>query len=264
MIAITVYAIVVALMYFFQRSFLYHPSSGLMDPAHYGENRMSVVKVVTEDGLPLVSWYRKAAEGKPTILFFHGNAGHIGHRVSKIQDYLNAGYGVFLLSYRGFGANPGFPTEERLYMDGRAAMAYLVNQNVPYFRMVLYGESLGTGIAVELARGKGIAALVLEAPFTSINEVAQSHFWFLPAKYMIKDSYDSLSKIKQIKSPILFIHGELDRTIPVEFGRRLFMAAPGQKHMILIPGAGHNNLYDFDVAPKVIKFVDSVAPESGS
>ena len=264
LIAITVYLVAVALMYFFQRSFLYHPSSGLMEPGHFGESRMSVVKVVTDDGLPLISWYRKAAEGKPTILYFPGNAGHIGHRIDKIQGYLEAGYGVFLLSYRGFGSNPGFPTEEGLYLDGKAAMDYLKSENVPYFRLVLYGESLGTGIAVELAQDRGIAALILEAPFTSINDVAQHHFWFFPARYMIKDSYNSLSKINRVNAPILFIHGELDRTIPVEFGRRLFMAAPKQKHMILVPDAGHNNLYDFGVDEKVIDFIDRAANESGS
>lgn len=252
---VVVYVGFVAAMYIFQRSFLYHPHSGVMDPTHYGLNAVERVEIVAADGIPLVAWYGKAKAGLPTILYLHGNGGHIGHRAGKVRPYLDAGFGVLQLSYRGYGANPGSPSEEGLYLDGRAALEFLNARKVPLFRTVIYGESLGSGVAVELAQDKGIAAMVLEAPFTSMTDMAASRFPFIPTRYLLKDRYESNSKISKLRAPLLVIHGARDAVVPLESGRELYALAPDDKRMKVYDRGRHNDLYDFGAAQDVIEFL---------
>ena len=172
-----------------------------------------------------------------------------------MKHYLDAGYGVLLLSYRGYGPNPGKPTEDNLYIDGRASLKFLDDQNIPLSRTVIYGESLGTGVGVELARNSSISCLVLEAPFSSIPEVAGHHYFYLPVSLLIKDRFDSIKKINEITSPIFFIHGERDKIIPWRYGKRLYQAASEPKELLLMPDASHNNIYDYGAGPKIIEFI---------
>ena len=256
--AVTIYAVLLGLLYVFQRNLMYHPSSGHMDPAHYGVPEMTSVKVETDDGLRLTAWYRPPAnEDTLTLLYLHGNAGHIGYRADKVKPYLEAGYGMLLLSYRGYGTNPGYPTEDHLYLDSRAALKFLADQHIPIFKTVIYGESLGTGVAVEVAQNLGIAGLVLEAPFSSMVDAAALHFKLFPTSLLVRDKYDSLSKINNIKAPILIIHGKNDRTIPYSLGRKLYDMAPQPKEFFGIPNAGHNDLYDHGVAAKIIEYLEN-------
>ncbi|MBT7957239.1 MAG: alpha/beta hydrolase [Rhodospirillaceae bacterium] len=219
---------------------------------------MTSVKVETDDGLRLTAWYRPPAnEDTLTLLYLHGNAGHIGYRADKVKPYLEAGYGMLLLSYRGYGTNPGYPTEDHLYLDSRAALKFLADQHIPIFKTVIYGESLGTGVAVEVAQNLGIAGLVLEAPFSSMVDAAALHFKLFPTSLLVRDKYDSLSKINNIKAPILIIHGKNDRTIPYSLGRKLYDMAPQPKEFFGIPNAGHNDLYDHGVAAKIIEYLEN-------
>ena len=247
-----------AFIYLFQRSLMYHPSSGFLDPGQFGVPEMEVVKVETDDGLSLTAWYRPPAhEDALTILYLHGNAGHIGYRASKVKPYLDAGYGVLLLSYRGYGTNHGYPTEKNLYLDGKAALDFLADQKIPIFKTVLYGESLGTGVAVEIAQNKAIFALVLEAPFSSMVDAAQYHFKLYPASILVRDKYDSLNKINKIKAPLIILHGVRDRTVPYKLGRKLFDAAANPKEFLKFKDVGHNNLYDFHAADRIMVSLDS-------
>ena len=256
LIAVAAYGGLIALLFLFQRNLLYHPTPGLLEPAVYGVAEMARVEIETQDGLNLIAWYRPADKGMQTILFLHGNAGHIGHRSGKVKLYLNRGYGVLLLGYRGFGSNAGSPTEKNLYIDGRAALKFLTERFVPLQRTAIYGESLGTGVAVELAKNLSINCLILEAPFTSVPDLAAHHYFFLPASRFVKDRFASIKKIKELISPTFFIHGENDRVIPWTFGKRLYQAAPEPKELLLVPDAGHNNLYEFGVGQKVIEFLE--------
>ncbi len=256
--AAIIYAVLLGLLFVFQRNLMYHPSSGHLDPAHYGVPEMTAVKVVTDDGLSLTAWYRAPVNDDAlTLLYLHGNAGHIGYRAGKVKPYLDAGYGMLLLSYRGYGTNPGYPTEEHLYLDSRAALKFLADERIPIFKTVIYGESLGTGVAVEVAQNLGIAGLVLEAPFSSMVDAAAHHFKLFPARLLLRDRYDSLSKINNIKAPILIVHGENDHTVPYFLGRKLYESAPKPKEFYGIPNAGHNDLYDYDVAAKIIEYLES-------
>ncbi len=263
LIAVIVGAYVVFMggLHVFQRNMMYFPSTAEPHPARSGVPEMTPVDYTTADGLTLTSWYREAGQGKPTIVYFHGNAGHMGYRGFKVRPYLDDGLGVLLAAYRGFGGNPGRPSEQGLYADGRAALAYLAGRGVPSGRVVLYGESLGTGVAVHLAHeaatagGGPVGAVVLEAPYDSMGAVAAHHYPYVPARTLIKDRYDSAAKIGTVAAPVLILHGERDRTIPIKFGRRLFDAAQEPKESWWHPRAGHEDLYDYGADEAVIDFL---------
>ncbi len=265
-----VYVAFVAALYVFQRNLMYMPDTSVPSIMHSGVPEMRPVTLETEDGLKLLAWYR-AVERLPVVVYFHGNAGNIGARGFKARAFLDAGFGVLLVSYRGYGGNRGSPTEEGLYADARAALEFLKAQDVAPERTVIYGESLGTGVAVqmasELGRENPAAALVLEAPFTSFDDVAAHHYPYVPARWLIRDHFDSAAKIAGINTPLLIIHGDRDRTIPIKFGRMLFEAAAEPKESRWLEGADHNDLYDFGGAEVVIEFVRRLGvsgrPEAG-
>jgi fermentation-respiration switch protein FrsA (DUF1100 family) len=259
-VAIGVYAFVIGGMYVFQRTLLYLPSTSIPEPARSGVPEMQPVELQTDDGLTLTAWFHAPTDGLPTVILFGGNAGNIGDRGFKARPMLDAGYGVLLVGYRGYGGNPGSPSEEGLYMDGRAALAFVSGNGIDAKRTVLYGESLGSGVAVHLAReaavaGSPVAGLVLEAPYTSIADVAGSHYPFVPAAFLVKDRFDSVDKIAHVDAPIVVIHGERDRVVPTRFGRRLYETAVEPKESHWISAANHNDLYEFGLFEIVLEFL---------
>lgn len=250
------YLLIVLITFFFQRSLLYFPSKEKIDVSYYSNSGLKEVKFTTSDGLVLKSLFKKPiSQEKHTILIFHGNAGHIGHRVKKFKRFIENGYGLLLLEYRGYGENPGNPNEKGLYKDGLAALKFLDNQNIFPRKTILYGESLGCGIATKLSTKIAFEATILEAPYTSIAEVAQYHYWYLPAKWLVLDRFDILGIIESIKSPLLVIHGEKDDVIKIELGKKVFNNAPEPKEALYIPNAGHNNLFDFNIYKKIFSFL---------
>ena len=250
------YAVLVGGLFFFQRQLLYFPDK--TRPGLAGLEQLGVREAVlsTEDGLSLLSWYLPSRPGRPVILYFHGNGGNIGHRVQRMLRLAREGYGVLMVEYRGYGGNPGTPTESGFYADARAALDFLEREGVAPSRLVLYGESLGSGVAVELAAQHEVAGLILEAPFTSVAEVAQSRFPFVPAARMVIDRFDSQSRIGKVRSPILVLHGERDRVVPVRFGRALFNAAPDPKEGWFAPEAGHEDLARYGGLDAAVAFIE--------
>lgn len=255
--ALGLYVSFIALLYFAQRSLLYHPDQTIPDPADYGVAEMTAIRVPTADGYALLAWWRPPRDrGRPVLAFFQGNAGHIGDRADKVRAYLDAGYGVLLLSYRYNAGSGGEPGEDALLGDGRAALAFLKREGVAPGRIVLYGESLGTGIAVAMAATHDIGALVLEAPYSSMVELAQHHYWYAPARWLVRDRFDSMARIGAIGAPLLVVHGRLDRLIPLRFGQKLYDAAPDPKESHFIDRAGHNDLLDYGLSQFVRRFID--------
>jgi fermentation-respiration switch protein FrsA (DUF1100 family) len=254
--AVVVYAALVGGLYLFQRQLLYFPDRAR--PELLGLEQLGVREVMleTEDGLSLLSWYLPARPERPVIAYFHGNGGHIGYRAERLLRFAREGFGVLMVEYRGYGGNPGTPCEAGFYADGRAALAFFDREGLAPNRLVLYGESLGSGVAVALAAQHEIAALVLEAPFTSVAEVAQSHFPYVPASRMVVDRFDSLSRIGEVKAPILVLHGERDRVVPVRYGRALFDAASEPKEGWFAPEAGHEDLARYGSLDAVVAFID--------
>lgn len=247
-------------LYFEQRSLMYFPDKIRPDSIE----GITVANVTTEDGIQLEGWYAKAITGMPTIVYFHGNASNYAGRLPKVIEYINDGYGVLLAGYRGYGGNQGTPSEQGFYKDARAYMKFLADNNVLLDQTIIYGESIGTGVAVQMATEYKTAALILEAPFSSTADVAQSVYWFVPVRYLMTDQFRSADKIKNVKSPILIIHGEGDATIPIRFGRKLYEAAADPRQFIAIEKAGHNDLYDHGASQHVLDFLRTLGLSSRS
>jgi uncharacterized protein len=239
---IAVYAVLAGALYVFQRQILYLPRGGRPVLGELAALGVREVRVSTTDGLSLLSWYLPPRDGRAVIAYFHGNGGHIGYRAELLRWFARDGYGMLMLEYRGYGGNPGTPNETGFHADGAAALEFLAGCGVAPNRVVVYGESLGSGVAVPLAAQREVAGLILEAPFTSVAEVAQYHYSFIPASLMVWDRFDSLSWIGKVKAPILVLHGERDRVVPIRFGRALFDAAPEPKEFWLARDGRHENL----------------------
>lgn len=249
------YGALVSTMYAMQRSMMYIPHPLMTSPANAGVPEMAEAWFETADGLRLLSWHAPAPPGRPTVLFFHGNGGNVATRAFKVRPFLDAGMGVLIAGYRGYGANPGSPTEEGLIADARAAHAYLVDCGVAEPSLVYYGESLGSGVAVALAAERAPGAVVLEAPFTTTVDVARRMYWYLPVRHLMHDTYDSVGRIAKVVSPVLVLHGERDGVVPIELGRQLFEAAPEPKEAIWYPRGSHNDLFDHGAASHVLDFI---------
>lgn len=254
-----VYIIVVTAVFFFQRHMEYFPYNAQMHaPKDAGVPEMSPVQVTTADGLSLVAWFAspKKKNGDVVVLF-HGNAGNIEMRSNKARLLLDRGYGVLLSEYRGFGGNPGSPTEQGLYEDGRAALKWLADKGYKKSQIIIYGESVGTGIAVQMALEQQPKYLILEAPFTSAADVAKdAYHHLLPVDLLMHDRYDSIDKIAKIKTNLLIIHGTADSVVPTKFGIQLFKAALQPKRLLLVHDANHWNLYDFGAGPLIADWLD--------
>lgn len=248
------YVGLVALLFVCQRSMTYHPSHLTGTPAEYKVPEMREVFVDTADGLHLRSWYAPPAiEGKPVVVEFQGNAGHLALRSYVARMLLDRGYGVLLVGYRGFSSNPGTPTESGLYQDARANINWVKGQGLSF---MLQAESLGTGVAVQMATEYPEAkALILEAPYSRLPDVGALYYPFVPVRFLMLDRFNSLSKIASIKMPLLIVQGLNDEVIPVSLGQKLFAAAQEPKQALWIPGAGHNNLYAKGAGPVILEFI---------
>lgn len=248
--------IVVAVVAVFQRSFQYFPDPARHTPGSVSLNDVKEVVLKTPDSSEVIAWYLAPAAGKPTFLYFHGNGGGLWNRVERFKQFRSAGYGLFMSSYRGYSGSTGHPSEYAIHADAKVAYEYLRSQGVPTSNIVVFGESLGTGVAVRLATEKDVAGVVLDAPYTSMVAVGQLHYPWVPVSFLLLDRYDSLGIIKRLHAPLLVLHGSEDRLIPVTMGKELFDAAPNPKVMEIIAGAGHGNIFVYDVMPKLQHFID--------
>jgi hypothetical protein len=226
------------------------------DPRQIGFAGMQVVQVKTGDGLTLSAWQRKAYPGCPTIVYFHGNEGDVKSRAFKLEPLLHAGFGVFLVEYRGYGGNPGSPSEKGLYEDSRSSLKLLAAQGIDAQQTVFMGESLGTGVAVKMATEFPPARLVLLAPYTSITDVTADMYWFLPVGLLSRDRFPSINRIGKVTAPLLIIHGEQDDTVPTRLGRALLAAANDPKTGVFLAGASHDNLFAFGAVEAIERFAD--------
>lgn len=256
---IVAYMSMVVSLYIFQRKIMYVPHKEISTPETYGLNAREI-SLQAEDGTNIYGWFippnLKKGEKAEILLYFHGNAGNISHRAGKINNFAKNGRGVFIVSYRGYGKSEGSPTEAGLYEDGRAAIKWLNEQGYKNEQIILYGESLGTGVATEMAyEFNNFKALILEAPYISIAQIAQELYPFIPAKILTKDKFDNLKKIDQIKIPILFFHGRKDNVVPFAHGVAVYEKAIAPKEAIYFDDVGHNDFNIDDLAKRIDQFI---------
>jgi len=229
-----------------ERRYLYFPTKEVVStPDRYGIP-YDDVSFRTEDGLNLHGWFVQGEKDRPVVLFFHGNAGNISHRIDNLEYFRRLGLSVLIFDYRGYGGSEGSPSEEGLCRDGRAAVTWLKSKGWKKDRTVYFGRSLGAAVALQLAIEIPPAGLVLETPFTSLGDMGRYHYPILQflLGWLLNDRYDNLSKITSLSSPLLIFQGDRDTIVPEKMARSLFEKAREPKRFYLIRGADHNDTYD--------------------
>lgn len=259
---IVLYLLLTAAVYVFQRKMMYNPHRHVNTPHRDLSPRLDEVTLQTNDGLKLVSYYKapkttETGESYPTILYLHGNTGPASDAAHKLIPIVEAGYGVLLLEYRGYGPNPGYPSEKGLIADAEAGLHFIHMKQGKQAKVYYYGMSMGTGVANGLAERRPPAGLIQECGFTSMTNAAKVHYPMFPVRFLVKDSFDSERRIASLQAPLLVLHGEKDRTVPVEQGKKIFETAGAKdKTLKLYPEGAHTNLYDFGASDDIVKWLN--------
>jgi len=258
------YFALIAVLYIQQRSFIYFPDKTKPQIDFSFQIKPTQTSILTKDGLPLEGWFfPPTAPQAKIILFFHGNGGNISHRLYKVAPYLAQNYGILLAEYRGYGGNAGVPTEEGLYEDARAYYAWLLQKGYKPEDIIFYGESLGTGVAVQLATEQKPAALILETPYAKLSEPAQKTYFFIPfIELLMHDKYASIDKISDIPSPKLFLLAKQDEVVGFQTGLDLYEKTAPQKTLKIFESANHNTLYQYGAEKTVIEFLSTLSKKS--
>ena len=228
------YIFIVAFMYFFQRNFLYFPFGKiLIIPEDFQE-----VNLKDADGTNIYGWYSPAQKGQKTILYFHGNAGNLMGRSDRFEKFAMQ-YGVMAISYRGYAKSGGEPSQEGFFQDADSAFEFLKSKNIPSKDIILFGESIGSAVAINLASKHDFGAIILEAPFSSTLSMAKNNYWFLPVSLILKDRFESDKIASKVSAPVLIMHANKDYIVPFEEGEKLFELFNSRKKFVAIDGDFH-------------------------
>ena len=250
------YLVLIIFIYFNQRNLLYHPKEN-----NYQNDKVQFdyeeIFIKVDEEIELKSWIiKKDFKKYKTLLIFHGNAGHLSNRIYKLNELYKLDINVLLISWRGFSGNKGSPTENNLYADAEASINWLNEKGVSNKQIILYGESLGTGVAVEIGKKNKFNSIILESPFTSIENSAKNYYPYLPVKLMLKDRYDSINKIKMINTPILIMHGKKDEIVPFSMGKELFERANNPKYSYFTSDDDHMMEFNSSLLQKIKIFIE--------
>ena len=253
-----IYLSVLVYLFFFQRNLLYLPNEN-----NYSGDKIKVdieeVQIKTSDNINLLGWFHKKDLNKfKTIVYFHGNAGKLENRIHKLNHFKDMDINFLIISWRGFSENSGKPTEQGLYKDGKSAIDWLKNMGLDDKDIILYGESLGTGIAIEIAQNKNFAGLILETPFTSMIDAAKNVYPYIPVGLLLKDRYENDKKIKNINIPLLVMHGEEDQIVPFKMGKKIYEIANKPKYSYFTKYDNHMMKYDKNLLIALKEFIDSL------
>lgn len=249
------YLVLGALIFFAQRSLMYFPDRVRTPPAVAGFPQAEEVVLDTADGERVITWHVPPRDDKPLVLYFHGNGGALNLRVDRFRKIVAQGVGLLALSYRGYGGSSGRPSEAGLIEDARAAYAFAAERYAG--RIAVWGESLGTAVAIAIASEKPVTHVILDAPFTAAVDVAADLYRFLPVRTLMKDPFRSDLRIRNVTAPVLILHGEADTIIPIRYAERLFAMIAGEKRMVRYPDGWHVDLDRHGAADEALKFLDA-------
>ena len=253
---LVIYLILLTLIYVNQRKLLYLPSeiNYLDDPINFYYKELFIE---VDKNIKLKSWLiEKDLKKYKTILFLHGNAGNLFNRSYKLNRFNELNLNVLIISWRGFSGNSGKPNEINLYEDAKKAVKWLNDKGVATENIILYGESLGTGVAVEIGQTNEFNSIILESPYTSMEKAAKIYYLYLPVKLLLKDKYNSEKKIKNIKTPILIMHGKRDNIVPFYMGKRLFEIANKPKKFLQVEEDDHMLTFNDNLLSEVKNFIN--------
>jgi fermentation-respiration switch protein FrsA (DUF1100 family) len=245
-----------ALLYGAQRRLMYFPDTERIGPAAAGLPQAEELVLDTADGEKVIAWHVPPQGDRPVVLYLHGNGGALSHRAERFRALANSGIGLVAVDYRGYGGATGRPTKNRIVRDAETAYAFAAS-HYPAARLAVWGESLGTGVAVALAAERPVGHVVLEAPFTSAVDIAARHYPFVPVRWLMQDQFRSDDRIGLVAAPLLVLHGARDTVVPIEFGERLFALAREPKRFVRFPEGEHENLDRFGALDAVLTFLGS-------
>jgi len=258
LIILLLYLAILFFLFFYQRNLLYHPNEN----NYYGDKLtvdIEKVKIVTKDNIELLAWYHeKNLKDYKTILYFHGNAGSLENRIHKLNHFENLDVNFLIIAWRGFSGNKGKPSEDGLYEDGQSALKWLSNKGIEEKNIIIYGESLGTGIATHISQNKNFAGIILETPFTSMIDVAKTFYPYIPVSLVLKDKFENKKKMENISSPILVMHGELDQIVPFSMGEKIFKIANNPKYSYFTKYDNHMMEFDENLIRALESFLKSL------
>ncbi len=255
-----IFGLVIVIGRLLHRYFMYIPDRARVAPQEAGLSGVEEIVFKAADGTKLIAWYLPAQGTKPTLLYFTGNSGNVADRSGKIRTIAASGYGVFMLNYRRYGGSEGRPTEGRNAADAVSAYDCLRAQGVAPGDIVAYGKSIGTAVATRLSLQREVHALVLEAPFSSAVDVAKLMWKGFPLGMIMVDQYRTIDRIGEVNVPLFIVHGGRDAIIPLDQARRVYHAANEPKTLVVVPQAGHNDLYERGAFEKVYGFLESLRP----
>lgn len=250
----TGYVALVALMYVTQRGLMYFPEAFRTSPGDAGLADAEEITLDSADGARVIVWHIRPRVDRPVWLYFHGNGGALRYRVDRFRELTAQGEGLVALSYRGYAGSTGRPTEAGLIADAGAAYDFAV-QRYGAGRIVLWGESLGSGVAVALAAERPVSRIVLEAPFLSAVDIAAGVYPYLPVRWLMKDQFRSDLRVAKVTAPVLVLHGDRDDVVPIVSGQLLYKLIPSPKRFVRLPGGGHENLGSFGAVEAARAFV---------
>jgi len=253
------YCAALAFLFTAQRSMMYFPGGPREEISRLTNTIPEIINVQSTPDIAFEAWHWPAKPDAPTIVFFHGNGQAYQYWVNKLMIYHRQGYGVYFTDYRGYGGVNGKPTEQGLYEDARAHLNALFAKGIKSENLIYYGESLGTGVATQMATEFPPKAMIYESAYTATSEIAKGRYWMFPIDALMKDQYRNIDKIASLTMPKLFIHGEKDMVIPIRHGRALYEAAPQPKQWQTIDNSGHNNLYDHGAQLHISEFLSTLA-----
>jgi len=234
---------------------MYHPQEN----NYYGDKlelEIEKVNITTIDNINLLGWFHKKDLNKfKTIIYFHGNAGTLDNRIHKLNHFKDMEVNFLIIAWRGFSGNQGSPSEKGLYIDGQSAVNWALKKGVIEEDIILYGESLGTGIATEIAQHKNFAGVILETPFTSMINAAKEFYPYIPVNLLLKDRFENFKKIKNINSPILIMHGEQDTIVPFTMGKTIYQLANEPKYFYFTKHDDHMMIYDEPMIKTLKNFI---------
>jgi fermentation-respiration switch protein FrsA (DUF1100 family) len=258
LIIFVIYFLVLVFLYFYQRNLLYHPNEN-----NYSGDKISVdikkVKIQTSDNIELLGWYhKKNIKDYKTLVYFHGNAGSLENRIHKLNHFQDMNINFLIIAWRGFNGNKGKPSERGLYVDGKSAIDWLIKKGVDEKNLILYGESLGTGVATHLAQNKNYAGVILETPFTSMVDAAKNFYPYIPINLLLKDKFENFKKVKNINTPILVMHGEVDQIVPFSMGKKIYEIANNPKYSYFTKYDNHMMEYDENLVLALKSFFNSL------
>ena len=249
------YFLITVFLYFYQRKLLYHPNINSFDTHSINHK---IEKVLISSKNDLMAWHYKNNESYKTLVFFHGNAGGLSNRVYKLNELSKLKLNYLIFAYRGFNGNSGKPTEEGLYEDADRAINWLKSKGIYEKDIILYGESLGTAIAIHTGQFKNFSGIILEAPFTSMIDVGQKYYPIFPVKFLLKDKYESKKKLNGIKSPVLVMHGGKDNIVPFYMGQQIYEALSVPKFAYFNDQDDHMMEYNKELISSVKKFLEQI------